>query len=149
VKVKTPEQLVDLYFRSVGRGASFLLNVPPDRRGRLHENDVAALEAYGKILRNLFAVNHAQGKVRDGMVETIGEFNVVRIREDIRLGQRVDAFVVEASIDGGWKQLAEGTSIGSCRLIRLPEKVRAAKVRVRALRFSAEPRFSELSLHTL
>ena len=40
-RVKTPGQLVDLYFKSVGRGATLMLNVPPDRRGQIHENDLA------------------------------------------------------------------------------------------------------------
>lgn len=49
-QVRSPKNLLDLYFNSVGRGASFLLNVPPDRRGRIHENDVAALEGYKQAL---------------------------------------------------------------------------------------------------
>src|SRR5688572_10096895 len=50
-KVKTPDQLMDLYFRSVGRGANFLLNVPPDKRGKIHENDTAVLKEFGRRLR--------------------------------------------------------------------------------------------------
>jgi len=47
-QVKTPQQLMDLYFVSVGRGASFLLNVPPDPGAvRLHENDVKSLQEFG------------------------------------------------------------------------------------------------------
>ncbi|WP_030746272.1 alpha-L-fucosidase [Streptomyces sp. NRRL F-5135] len=48
---KTAEQLTDLYFRSVGRNAVLLLNVPPDRRGLLHEADVAVLSAFDARLR--------------------------------------------------------------------------------------------------
>jgi alpha-L-fucosidase len=58
-KVKTPRQLLDLYYKSVGRGASFLLNVPPTRTGQLHENDVAALHGFGELLRKTFAQNLA------------------------------------------------------------------------------------------
>ena len=50
-KVKTPEQLFDLYLKSVGRGANLLLNVPPDRRGLINENDSAALVGF-KDLRD-------------------------------------------------------------------------------------------------
>lgn len=60
-KVKTPKQLLDLYFASVGHGASFLLNLAPDRRGRIHANDVSSLTAYGGILRKLYSRNHADG----------------------------------------------------------------------------------------
>lgn len=50
-KVKSPEELFDLYLKSVGRGATLLLNVPPDRRGLFHENDSAALVGF-KILKD-------------------------------------------------------------------------------------------------
>jgi alpha-L-fucosidase len=60
-RVKSPQQMMDLYFASVGRGASFLLNVPPDRRGRIHENDAKALAEFGDRLRQMLAVNFARG----------------------------------------------------------------------------------------
>jgi alpha-L-fucosidase len=48
-KVKTGEQLFDLYLKSVGRGSNLLLNVPPDRRGLINEKDSAALMDFKKI----------------------------------------------------------------------------------------------------
>lgn len=56
-KVKSPQQLFDLYLRSVGRGANLLLNVPPDRRGIFHENDVAALVEFKRLRDQSFANN--------------------------------------------------------------------------------------------
>jgi len=58
-RVKAPWELVDLYYRSVGRNCVLLLNVPPDRRGRLHETDVATLREFRRILDETFAVNLA------------------------------------------------------------------------------------------
>lgn len=58
-KVKTAAQLFDLYLKSVGRGANFLLNVPPDRRGLIHETDSAALVGFEKLLSENFADNLA------------------------------------------------------------------------------------------
>lgn len=139
-KVKTPAQLVDLHFKSVGRGASFLLNIPPDRRGLLHENDVASLKEYGRIIRQTFAVNHA-GKLRsrDMTVDIRQPFDVVRICEDIaKGGQRVDSFALDAWEAGGWKEIHGGTSIGSCRLIRFDSPVRTPKLRLRPQAKSGE-----------
>ena len=59
-KVRTPDNLMKLYFESVGRGASLLLNVPPDRRGRIHENDAAALLEFGRRLTETFAADLAR-----------------------------------------------------------------------------------------
>jgi alpha-L-fucosidase len=146
-KVRTPRDLMDLYYKSVGRGASFLLNVPPDRRGLLHENDVASLAGFGKMLRGTFERNLARAGKRD-MID-LGHpvtFNVVRLREDIRLGQRVDAFAIDTWQEGAWKTLAEATSIGSCRLIRTPADVTTSRVRLRIVKSAALPAISDFSL---
>ena len=56
-KVKSPDKLLDIYFSSVGRNSLLLLNIPPDRRGLLHENDVASLMGLRKRLDDIFTVN--------------------------------------------------------------------------------------------
>ena len=48
--VKTPERLFEIYLTSVGRGSTLLLNVPPDKRGLIHENDLAALKGWREIM---------------------------------------------------------------------------------------------------
>jgi alpha-L-fucosidase len=58
-------------------------------------------------------------------------FNVIRLRENIKLGQRIEAVAVDAFKDGKWEQIAEATSIGGNRLIRLPQPITANKVRLR------------------
>jgi alpha-L-fucosidase len=57
--VKTPQQLFDIYLSSVGRGSTLLLNVPPDRRGLFHANDVQSLKGFRKLLDSVFAKNLA------------------------------------------------------------------------------------------
>jgi alpha-L-fucosidase len=181
-QVKTPAQLMDLYYKSVGRGASFLLNVPPDRRGILHENDVASLQGFGKKLRATFAVNlAAEARVKasdvrgrqwraenllDGKRETYWasrdevktaevefrlaretEFDVVRVREEIRLGQRVDRFAVDVWKDGAWAQAGEGTSLGSCRILKLAAPVKTDRVRLRIIEAAASPALAEFGLY--
>ncbi|MCG6928355.1 MAG: alpha-L-fucosidase [Acidobacteria bacterium] len=62
-KVRSPHDLLDLYYKSVGRGASLLLNLPPDRRGRIHENDERSLRAFRALLDATFAEDLARGAV--------------------------------------------------------------------------------------
>ncbi len=64
-KVRSAANLLELYYASVGRGASFLLNLPPDRRGRIHENDAAALREFRRILDATFSVDFARGAQAD------------------------------------------------------------------------------------
>jgi alpha-L-fucosidase len=58
-KVKTPAQLLEIYYKSVGRGACLNLNIPPDRRGRVSESDLRALREFRRILDGTFARNLA------------------------------------------------------------------------------------------
>ena len=71
-KVKTLDHLLDIYYTSVGGNAQLLLNIPPDKRGRIHENDVQRLKELGDRLRATFAVNLAEGasSQRRGTVPT-------------------------------------------------------------------------------
>jgi alpha-L-fucosidase len=59
-KVRTPDNLMKLYFESVGRGAGLLLNLPPDRRGRVADNDVASMREFGRRLRETFSTDLAK-----------------------------------------------------------------------------------------
>ena len=60
--VRSPENLMELYYSSVGRNSNLLLNVPPDRRGLLHENDVKSLLAFRELLKKEFETDVAKGK---------------------------------------------------------------------------------------
>jgi alpha-L-fucosidase len=61
-KVKTPQDLLEVYYRSVGRNCVLLLNIPPDQRGLFHENDMEVLREFRRVLDETFAVNLALGK---------------------------------------------------------------------------------------
>lgn len=61
--VKSPETLFKIYLTSVGRGSTLLLNVPPDQRGLLHENDVKALQGFKKLLDQVFKINLARNAI--------------------------------------------------------------------------------------
>jgi alpha-L-fucosidase len=140
-RVKTPEQLIDLYYKSVGRGANLLLNVPPNRQGLLSPEDVASLKAFGDYRRKTFAKNLLHGA--GGRPIT---FQVIRIREDIRRGQQIEACVVERLEDNSWETVASATTVGPRRLIRLEKPVTARKLRVRVTKSIAPPRIAEFAV---
>jgi alpha-L-fucosidase len=59
--VKSPEKLLDIWFASAGQNSLLLLNVPPDRRGLIHENDAAALKEFKSVRDEIFNENLAEG----------------------------------------------------------------------------------------
>lgn len=138
-KVKTLAHLVDIYFRSVGYNSVLLLNVPPDRRGLIQENDVARLKEFGDYIATTFGDNKLVTENKEVVLE-VGEtveytvnpdevFNVFMVGEEIRKGQRMEEFTVEAFTGGEWKELAKGTTIGYKRMLRFPD-CRAEKIRL-------------------
>jgi alpha-L-fucosidase len=60
--VRSPQNLLDLYYSSVGRNCNLLLNIPPDRRGLIHENDVKSLMGFRELLAKEFESDIAIGK---------------------------------------------------------------------------------------
>lgn len=62
-KVKTPGQLLDIYYSSVGRGANLILNIPPNDKGLFSEEDVRALEGYAELLDKEFS-NCVNGMIK-------------------------------------------------------------------------------------
>ncbi len=182
-RVKSLDQLLEIYYRSVGMGCNLLLNLPPDRRGLIHETDVARLMELRKVLDQTFDVDLAKGKpvkasnVRGGdarfcaakltdgdrntywatddrvreaeVVVDLGEptcFNRLRVQEYIALGQRIEAFVVDARIDGAWIKIATGTTIGPRRILRFDD-VTADRVRVRITKCPVCPTLSTLEVY--
>ncbi|MEC3880622.1 alpha-L-fucosidase [Parapedobacter sp. 10938] len=168
-QVKSPDQLFDLYLKSVGRGAALNLGLAPNTDGLLHPADVAALEGFGIKLTETFATNLAAGaqfeasNVREGdtghfgpdnlldddrysywasdddmtspeLIIDLGStktFDLIRLRENIKLGQRLDSVWVDVWNDTGWTPLARATSIGASRIIPLEEPIIAQRLRLR------------------
>lgn len=66
--VKTVANLVDIYFNSVGKNGVFLLNIPPDKRGLIHENDIKNLQGLKRVIDKTFKKDLSQNskvKVND------------------------------------------------------------------------------------
>ena len=174
-KVKTLDRLLDIYDTSVGGNAQLLLNVPPDKRGLVHENDARRLAELGDRIRAAFAVDLAAGARMYNLVSrqtggpkkigrrptvykdvtqeafewtlgAAGTFNVAALRENLSSGQRVESFVLDAWDGQGWREIARGTTVGWKRLLRFPA-VTASKVRVRVLEARDKPVIAGLSLH--
>lgn len=182
-QVKTPQQLFEIYLKSVGRGANMNLGLAPMADGFLHENDVKSLVAFGEKLRTTFHQNLAQGaeikasNVRANAeafgtkhlldadrysyyasddhvlqptleitLKTATSFDIIRLRENIKLGQRLDSVLVEVFQQGAWQQLAKASSIGANRLIKLEEPVTAQRLRL-TLYAPVAPTLSDFALY--
>jgi alpha-L-fucosidase len=118
-RVKSASELENLYYQSVGHGANFLLNVPADTRGLIHENDAAALYAFRKRIDQTF--KSALGESKSGTISLKKQvtFDRIELTEDITKGQVVREFAVHAMLGGKLVKIASGTTVGAKKLIRL------------------------------
>lgn len=137
-QVRSLANLVNIYYRSVGCNSVLLLNIPPDRRGLLHEVDVQRIKELSDYISKTFAENQVvngnslwKAEASATMEYTLkpgAMVNTFLIQEDIAQGQRVEDFLVETYSNGAWQYAAEGTTIGYKRLLRFsdcqPEKIR-------------------------
>ena len=145
----TLEQLLEVYYRSVGRGVQLLLNVPPNTTGHMATEDFARAKEFGDEIRRRFGKSVAEtsgaGRKVTLHFPELQRVDHVILQEDCRFGQRVLNYRVEGFFDGEWHSLAEGKSIGFKRIQPLsPATVHALRLTVtselekpRILRFAA------------
>jgi alpha-L-fucosidase len=151
-RVRSVDNLVDLYFASVGRNAKLLLNVPPAPDGLLHDTDVSRLTACRDRLRALFATDVAAGARatwrRTGERTAVAELDlgrevtasIARLAEDITKGQAVARFTLSGSDGTSWRVLATGATIGYARLARFePVKLRRVRLTIEDAAARPEP----------
>ena len=179
-QVRSVENLIDIYYSSVGSNANWILNIPPDKSGRIHPIDSARMVAFSAALAKEFpralmadaskitSTSCRGGKFaasnilssKDGYWAAKDEdkeasltitfkspvtFDRILLQEHIALGQRVNAFSVEALVNGEWKTLDEQTTIGYKRILRVAETTAdAVRVNIKAL---ACPTISNIELY--
>ncbi len=159
-RVKSVEDLMNIWISSVGRNSLLLLNVPPDTRGRIHEIDSLRLMEFRAAREAAFGTDLAEdakirkrngGRVWEIELPEYRTFSMIQLQEDISLGQRVSSFEVQiqnfdvALATGGWWTIAEGTTIGYKRIIPIEHR-KARKLRVVVTGSHARPVLSGISL---
>ena len=176
---KSLEELVEIYFHSVGRGTPLLLNIPPNQDGLFDEKDIRRLYEFAAYRDTLYREDLALGAkvsgpalspdfachhLTDGLEASswasdaelpiqleldLGSpktFDVIELREDLKLGQRIAAFHVQVELDGAWKEFGSGYTVGYKRLLR-GSVVEAQKIRVIITEAQALPLLTKISLY--
>ena len=176
---KSLEELVEIYFHSVGRGTPLLLNIPPNQDGLFDERDIQRLYEFRAYRDALYREDLALGAkvsgpalsadfacchLTDGLetsswasdaelpiqleidLGTPKTFDVIELREDLKLGQRIAAFRVQVELDGVWQEFGSGYTVGYKRFLR-GSVVKAQKIRVIITEAQALPLLTKISLY--
>lgn len=157
---KSLEELIDIYYHSVGRNASLLLNFPVASNGKISPADSTRAVEWQQTLQKTFANNLLEGlkpTVHDDGVhpEWIYTFNTptvvshVVLEEDVLFGQHVERFTLNYYRNGKWLPVEtdeEMTTIGFKRIIRF-KPATMEKLRIRIIKTQAPITFYKISAY--
>ncbi|MBN1863268.1 MAG: alpha-L-fucosidase [Victivallales bacterium] len=165
--VKSPEELLGIYYYSVGRGANLLLNIGPDRRGLLPEKDISSLKAMGDEVKRRFGEPLAELKdfTRAGDAEWVLEpaaykhcanevsgtltLDHIVLQEDLSNGESVRRFkisIVPYLSAPAPITVFEGYNIGHKAICHFP-LIRAKKIIVQATEYDQIPELRSISAY--
>jgi alpha-L-fucosidase len=137
-RVKTAEELREIWFASVGRNCNLLLNIPPNREGRIGDADVERLGLFSVRLKDYWAGAIEKRFVLDrSQTTSIFEIDLngttriggVGWAESIEAGQNIIAYHTDVFADGEWKRMTDGSTVGHFKLDRFTPII-ASKVRM-------------------
>lgn len=168
-KVRSADDVFDMYERSVGGNSTFLLNIPPNRDGKFSPEDVEVLVEVGKKITATYSNNLLQNadapaglldnkdntyyfvkdtsaaiEIKTPQPVTINRFV---IQEAVKShGERVTSHTLEAWINNEWKEIAAATNIGYKRILRFPE-ITTDRFRLRITGTRYLPAITEVAAH--
>ena len=136
------EELMDKYEKSVGRNATLILGLTPDPTGLIPEGDVKRLEELGSEINRRFSSPLAQtAGPRKSLTLKLNKkqsVNYCIIQENIKNGERIRRYKIEAKVNGKWQTLCTGESVGHKRIEKFPP-VETTTLRLTVLQSVAQP----------
>jgi alpha-L-fucosidase len=144
------ENLMNIYYKSVGRNSTLIMGLTPDPNGLMPEPDVKRLKEWGDEVDRIFGrpVASTQGKGTKLELPFNGErsFDRIVIQEDIVQGERIRKYSLEILQNGQWKPVAEGSCIGHKRIHRLMTQ-KGRGIRLVVHQSIAPPRIKNLAAY--
>ncbi|MCL5019151.1 MAG: alpha-L-fucosidase [Patescibacteria group bacterium] len=148
--LKTVEQLMEMYYLSVGHGAVLLLNNTPDTTGLIPEADMKRSAEFGAEIKRRLGKSIAETKGKGEMVELTldapAQIDHIITMEDITRGERVREYVIEGYIAGEWQEVCNGTAIGHKKIDRI-NPVTTIKVRLKIIRSTDTPVLKKFAVY--
>ncbi|MCK5102079.1 MAG: alpha-L-fucosidase, partial [Cyclobacteriaceae bacterium] len=140
--------LMDMYYKSVGRNSTLILGLTPDPQGLMPQGDMARLKEFGDEIKRRFSepVASTSGTGNKLVLKLAKKqhINHVILREDIKFGERVRLYKIEALVDGRWQTVGDGESIGNKRIQQF-DAVHTNKLRLTVGKSIAPPLIKSFS----
>lgn len=143
----TLDQLLGIYYRSVGRGANLLLNVTPNKDGLIPDEDFQRIKAFGDEVRMRFSKPVAQTEGNGPLVQLNlngKRIDHIVVMENIKQGERVLAYTIEGLSANKWRKVDEGTAIGHKRIIAIAPAT-FDSIRLKVIKSQGDPSIRSLA----
>ena len=145
------DKMMKMYYGSVGHNSTLILGITPDNRGLIPNADVAMLKAWGDSIKKVFktpvASLNPQQKDYTINIPSQKSFSKIVLQENILEGERVRAFVIEASINDQWKVIKEGSCIGHKYIGLIDTPIKATAVRLIIKEATSAPMIKTFALY--
>ncbi len=147
------DELMKIYYCSVGRGCNFLVNVCPDTTGAIPAPQAKRLAEFGNEIKKRFdhPVAQIHGNKNELMVNLKkGQvIDHVILQEDLTQGERVRKFVIEAKSETSWKEIFSGSAIGHKLIVQVSPPQQSQQIRLRILESAGLPHIRQFAVfHT-
>ncbi|MCL3780727.1 glycoside hydrolase family 29 [Prolixibacteraceae bacterium JC049] len=143
------KDLMNIYYKSVGRNSILIMGLTPNPDGLLPEVDVKRLKEWGDEINRRFnsplATVSGKGKTINLVLDKAAEINHIIIQEDIKNGERIRKYHVEGLVNGRWTKLCSGESIGNKRIQQFAT-AKCSKVRLKIDNAIDEPLIKSFSV---
>lgn len=143
------ENLMEMYYGSVGHNSTLIMGLTPDPNGLMPKGDVQRLKEWGDEIHRRFGKAIAQTAGEGNSIElklsAKQAINHIVIQEDIKRGERIREYEVQAKVKGKWQTIAEGTCVGHKR-IQTFDSVKTDKVRLLVNKSTALPLLKRVSV---
>ncbi len=168
-KVRNADDVFDIYERAAGGNSTFLLNIPPNRKGRFSDEDVSVLEEVGHRIRETYGTDLLLGA--EGPKEILDKDDlsfvngsayqnelVIELPKDETInrfviqeaiathGQRIEEHALDAWVNDQWQEVATGTTVGYKKILRFPA-VTTSKLRFRIVQSRTDATVAHVSAH--
>jgi alpha-L-fucosidase len=172
--LKSVDELLETYERTVGRGAQLMIGLAPDNRGLLPDSDVKRLAEFGNSLRTIYApeknlaaratnasvyrnaldsdpdtiwspAERSHSAVIDLVFPAPISFDRAVTMEWLLEGQKIEKYAIQIEDSANWKTIYEGTTVGHKKIDRF-DRVTARRVRLNILSAASTPRIREFQL---
>ena len=149
-KLRSLEQLMEIYYGSVGNNCNLLINAAPGPDGLIPEAQLKRFREFGAEIQRRFGKSLAettgQGNTLELKLGKPTKIDHVIIMEKIIEGERVREYVIEGKVGETWQKIGGGTCIGHKRIERITP-VEVTAVRLNVLKSAATPLIRKLAVY--